>query len=69
MYINFRKKTRINIERLKDCEVRKHYEETINKEIRNISINDVDIEWEMIRGIIAKTTEYCVGALKKMYNS
>lgn len=67
--ISTKKRTKINIESLKNEEVRKRYEETVSKEIANVSSKDIDTDWETIRNIVSKAAEDCVGALKKAKNS
>jgi len=67
--IKAEKKYRINIEMLKDLEVKTQYQMTIDKAIEEIDENNVELDWQAIRKTIIKVAEQNINDLKRSKNA
>lgn len=56
------------IEILRDDEVRKNYEEILNKDTERVDIKNIDTDLEIIKDLVKKAVKQCVDLMKKKNN-
>lgn len=66
--IKAEKKSRINIEMLKDPKVKRQYQIGIDKTIEELVVKNEELDWEAIRKMILKIAEQNIGVLRRSKN-
>ncbi|KAL4090324.1 hypothetical protein QTP88_025183 [Uroleucon formosanum] len=66
--IKTEKKSRINIEMLKDPEVKRQYQIEMDKIVEELTVKNEELDWEAIRKMIVRIAEQNIGVLRRSNN-